>query len=113
MNRKRKIKVLFLREKERNKKRYVMQIFLKFSKGQYRMNQKKRCSWCNLKNPNYIEYHDKEWCVPNFDDKYLYEMIIFKWSAIVATVCIIIDIAIITLLSMRRFRNAIRRRLHF
>ncbi len=46
-------------------------------------------------------------------DWYLYELIIFKWSAIVATVCIIIDIAIITLLSMRRFRNAIRRRLHF
>ncbi len=46
-------------------------------------------------------------------DWYLYELIIFKWSAIVATVCIIIDIAIITLLSMRRFRDAIRRRLHF
>lgn len=46
-------------------------------------------------------------------DWYLYELIIFRWSAIVATVCIIIDIAIITLLSIRRFRNAIRRRLHF
>ena len=46
-------------------------------------------------------------------DWYLYEKIIFRWSAIVATVCIIIDAAIITLLSMRRFRNAIRRRFHF
>ncbi len=46
-------------------------------------------------------------------DWYLYEKIIFRWSAIVATVCFIIDIAIITLLSMRRFRNAIRRRFHF
>ncbi len=46
-------------------------------------------------------------------DWYLYEKIIFRWSAIVATVCLIIDIAIITLLSMRRFRNAIRRRFHF
>ena len=39
---------------------------------------KKRCSWCNMKNPKYIEYHDKEWCVPNFDDKYLYEMLILE-----------------------------------
>lgn len=46
-------------------------------------------------------------------DWYIYEIIIFKWSAIVATVCLIIDIAIISLLSMRRFRNAIRRRFHF
>ncbi len=46
-------------------------------------------------------------------DWYLYERIIFRWSAIAATVCIIIDAAIITLLSMRRFRNAIRRRFHF
>lgn len=31
-----------------------------------------------LKNPIYIEYHDKEWCVPNFDDRYLYEMLILE-----------------------------------
>ena len=37
-----------------------------------------RCKWCNLKNPKYIEYHDNEWCVPNFDDKYLYEMLILE-----------------------------------
>ena len=42
------------------------------------MNQKKRCSWCNLKNPTYIKYHDHEWCVPNFDDQYLYEMLILE-----------------------------------
>ncbi len=46
-------------------------------------------------------------------DWYLYHIIVFKWSAIVATVCLIIDIAIITLLSTRRLRNAVRRRLHF
>ena len=40
--------------------------------------KKKRCSWCNLKNPRYIEYHDKEWCQPNFDDRYLYEMLILE-----------------------------------
>lgn len=46
-------------------------------------------------------------------DWHLYHTIIFKWSAIVATVCFIIDIALITLLSVRRLRNAVRRRLHF
>ena len=35
-----------------------------------------RCNWCNLKNQKYIEYHDKEWGVPNFDDKHLLEMLI-------------------------------------
>ena len=40
--------------------------------------EKKRCGWCNLKNPLYIEYHDVEWCVPRFDDKYLYEMLILE-----------------------------------
>ena len=39
---------------------------------------KNRCQWCNLKNPKYIEYHDNEWCRPNFDDKYLYEMLILE-----------------------------------
>ena len=42
------------------------------------MEQKKRCKWCNLKNPLYVEYHDIEWCVPNFDDQYLYEMLILE-----------------------------------
>ena len=37
-----------------------------------------RCKWCNLKNKKYIEYHDNEWCKPNFDDKYLYEMLILE-----------------------------------
>ena len=42
------------------------------------MDNKKRCKWCNLKNPLYIAYHDSEWCVPNFDDKYLYEMLLLE-----------------------------------
>ena len=37
-----------------------------------------RCKWCNLKNPLYIKYHDEEWCKPNFDEKYLYEMLILE-----------------------------------
>ena len=42
------------------------------------MENNKRCFWCNMNNPLYIEYHDKEWCQPNFDDKYLYEMLILE-----------------------------------
>ena len=42
------------------------------------MENKNRCQWCNSKNPLYVEYHDAEWCVPNFDDKYLYEMLILE-----------------------------------
>lgn len=38
----------------------------------------KRCKWCNLDNPLYVEYHDREWGVPNFDDKYLFEMLILE-----------------------------------
>ncbi len=35
------------------------------------------------------------------------------WSAIVLTVCSVIIVLLITLLSIRRFRDAVRRRLHF
>jgi DNA-3-methyladenine glycosylase I len=42
------------------------------------MDEKKRCTWCNIKNPLYVEYHDNEWCVPRFDDGYLYEMLILE-----------------------------------
>lgn len=42
------------------------------------MDSKKRCKWCNLKNPLYIEYHDNEWCVPKFDDKYLFELLLLE-----------------------------------
>lgn len=42
------------------------------------MDSKKRCKWCNLKNPLYVQYHDCEWCVPNFDEQYLYEMLLLE-----------------------------------
>ena len=38
----------------------------------------KRCKWCNENNPLYVEYHDKEWCIPNNDDNYLFEMLILE-----------------------------------
>lgn len=36
-----------------------------------------RCSWVN-DNPLYIEYHDKEWGRPNYDDQHLFEMLILE-----------------------------------
>ena len=38
----------------------------------------KRCKWCNLDNPLYVEYHDKEWCILNTNEKYLFEMLILE-----------------------------------
>lgn len=46
-------------------------------------------------------------------DKLVRAEISVDWSAIMATICIIIDVALICVLSMRRLRNAVRRRLHF
>lgn len=46
-------------------------------------------------------------------DHYLHGTWLATWSAVVATVCVIVDIMIITLLCRRRLRNEIRRRLHF
>ena len=37
-----------------------------------------RCSWCNLKNKIYVEYHDKEWGILRTDDQYLFEMLILE-----------------------------------
>lgn len=42
------------------------------------MDGKTRCRWCNEKNELYVQYHDTEWGVPNFDDKYLYEMLLLE-----------------------------------
>ncbi len=49
----------------------------------------KRCAWVDLDNELYIEYHDKDWGVPVFDDRLLFEMLILEgaqaglsWSTI-------------------------------
>ena len=36
-----------------------------------------RCTWCG-DNPLYMEYHDKEWGVPVFDDRQLFTMLILE-----------------------------------
>lgn len=38
----------------------------------------KRCSWVNLKNNKYIDYHDKEWGIAVFDDRKLFEMLVLE-----------------------------------
>lgn len=42
------------------------------------MNDLKRCKWCNMRNERYIRYHDEEWGVPNFEDRYLFEMLLLE-----------------------------------
>lgn len=48
-----------------------------------------------------------------FINLHLFAAAYLTWSAIVLTICTIIVIALITLLSKKRLRNAVRRRLHF
>lgn len=38
----------------------------------------KRCSWCNIDNPLYIDYHDNEWGIPKHDDRELFELFILE-----------------------------------
>ncbi len=38
----------------------------------------KRCWWLNLNNPIYVKYHDEEWGVSQFDDAYLFEILILE-----------------------------------
>lgn len=42
------------------------------------IDNKKRCSWCNLNNNLYVLYHDNEWCRLNLDEAYLFEMLILE-----------------------------------
>lgn len=48
-----------------------------------------------------------------FIDLFLHQQIHLTWSAVVLTVCTIIVITFVTLVSKKRFRDAVRRRLHF
>ena len=40
-------------------------------------DNKKRCAWVNH-DPVYIKYHDKEWGMPVFDDRLLFEFLILE-----------------------------------
>ena len=37
-----------------------------------------RCTWVNLNNKLYIDYHDKYWGRPSYDDDYLFEMLMLE-----------------------------------
>lgn len=37
-----------------------------------------RCAWVLEDKPDYIDYHDKEWGVPVFDDQKLFEMLVLE-----------------------------------
>jgi DNA-3-methyladenine glycosylase I len=41
------------------------------------MVEKKRCVWANT-DPVYIEYHDREWGVPEHDDQRLFEFLVLE-----------------------------------
>ncbi len=40
--------------------------------------QQRRCGWCNLSNPLYVDYHDREWGVKVHDDRKLFEMLLLE-----------------------------------
>lgn len=46
-------------------------------------------------------------------DRYVGGTVELTWSAVVTTICIILAISIVTMLSRRRLRSAVRKRLHF
>ena len=43
---------------------------------QKRLNiESRRCPWVDLSKPEHVEYHDKEWGVPVFDDRTIFEFL--------------------------------------
>jgi len=39
---------------------------------------RKRCPWADTEDPLYLEYHDKEWGVPIYDDRRLFEFLVLE-----------------------------------
>jgi DNA-3-methyladenine glycosylase I len=42
------------------------------------VEKKDRCRWCNTNNTLYVDYHDREWGVPVYDDGKLFEMLLLE-----------------------------------
>ncbi len=40
----------------------------------------KRCSWCILNNPLYVDYHDNEWGKETHDDRMLFELLVLEMN---------------------------------
>lgn len=49
-----------------------------FYKRGDRTEDKNRCVWCNVNNPEYVRYHDCEWGSPVDDERRLYETFILE-----------------------------------
>lgn len=63
------------------------------------MSKKKRCTWVEGQEENYLDYHDNEWGVPVYDDDKLFEMLILE--------CFQAGLSWITILKKREyFREA-------
>lgn len=39
---------------------------------------KKYCSWLDVNDKVYVDYHDNDWCVPKHDDKELFEFLVLE-----------------------------------
>ncbi len=39
-----------------------------------------RCPWVKVNNPVYVDYHDREWGVPVFDDRKIFEFLVLESS---------------------------------
>ncbi len=42
------------------------------------MEEVRRCRWCNMRNPLYVDYHDNEWGRPEHDDHKLFELLVLE-----------------------------------
>ena len=42
------------------------------------MTNVSRCSWLDLSKKDYVQYHDREWGVPVYDDNILFEFIVLE-----------------------------------
>lgn len=50
----------------------------------------KRCHWVDLRSENYIKYHDEEWGVPVYNDKYLFELLVLEsFQAGLSWICVL------------------------
>ena len=41
-------------------------------------NTIRRCPWVDLSKVDYVEYHDKEWGVPVYDDRLIFEFLVLE-----------------------------------
>lgn len=37
--------------------------------------ERRRCPWVDLSKPDYVEYHDKEWGIPVYDDRIIFKFL--------------------------------------